>query len=226
MIYNCIDIENNIKDIDKINENIKKCNFKNSKKIIFSPNDNEINNFIEKIKVFGNIYFNNFKFKQCPKNINKDRLYTISGENQNIITKTGSSSGWMGTICENVLENSKIYKWKIKILNSVNKCIMVGIAPIDFDINSSIYNYGWYLFCYDSTLYSGPPHNYVHKETNLNKVKDEVKIIMNMKKKTLKFIINNEDKGESYSNIPIDIPLSPAVLIYNNNDSIEILESN
>ena len=50
MIHNCIDIENNIKDIDKINENIKKCNFKNSKKIRFSPNDNEINNFIEKIK--------------------------------------------------------------------------------------------------------------------------------------------------------------------------------
>ena len=49
---------------------------------------------------------------------------------------------------------------------------------------------------------------------------------MNMEKKTLKFIINNEDKGESYSNIPIDIPLSPVVLMYNKDDSIEILESN
>ena len=66
---------------------LKKFNFKNNKIIRFSLNDNEINNFIEKIKVFGNIYFNNFKFKQCPKNINKDRLYTVTGENQNILTK-------------------------------------------------------------------------------------------------------------------------------------------
>ena len=49
---------------------------------------------------------------------------------------------------------------------------------------------------------------------------------MNIKDKTLKFIIDNEDKGESYSNIPIDIPLAPAVLLYNTDDSIEILESN
>ena len=103
---------------------------------------------------------------------------------------------------------------------------MVGIAPIDFDIISSIYNYGWYYFCYNSSLYSGPPHNYVNKETNLNIVRNEIKIIMNIKDKTLKFIIDNEDKGESYSNIPIDIPLAPAVLLYNTDDSIEILESN
>ena len=103
---------------------------------------------------------------------------------------------------------------------------MVGVAPIDFDINSSIYNYGWYYFCYNSSLYSGPPHNYVNKETNLNIVQNEIKIIMNLKEITLKFIIDNEDKGESYSNIPIDITLTPAVLLYNKNDSIEILESN
>jgi len=47
---------------------------------------------------------------------------------------------------------------------------------------------------------------------------------MNMKKRTLKFIINNEDKGDSYINIPIDKPLFPAVLLLNQNDSIEISE--
>ena len=102
---------------------------------------------------------------------------------------------------------------------------MLGVAPIDFDINSSIYNYSWYYFCYDSKLYSGPPHNYVNKESNLSLVQDEIKIIMNIKNKTLKFIINNEDKGESYSNMPIDIPLAPVALLYNTDDSIEILES-
>ena len=48
---------------------------------------------------------------------------------------------------------------------------------------------------------------------------------MNMKKRTLKFIINNEDKGDSYTNIPIDKPLFPAVLLYDKDDSIEITEN-
>ena len=47
---------------------------------------------------------------------------------------------------------------------------------------------------------------------------------MNMKKRSLKFIINNEDKGDSYTNIPIDKPIFPAVLLENQNDSVEITE--
>ena len=47
---------------------------------------------------------------------------------------------------------------------------------------------------------------------------------MNMEKRTLKFIINNEDKGDSYTNIPIDKPLFPAVMLYHINDSVEIIE--
>ena len=60
--------------------------------------------------------------------------------------------------------------------------------------------------------------------TNLSKVNDEIIVVMNMKKRTLKFIINNEDKGDSYSNIPIDKPVYPAVCLYTINDSVEISE--
>ena len=45
-----------------------------------------------------------------------------------------------------------------------------------------------------------------------------------MKKRALKFIINNEDKGDSYTDIPIDKPLFPAVLLAHQNDSIEIID--
>ena len=102
---------------------------------------------------------------------------------------------------------------------------MVGVAPSDFDINSSSYNTcGWYFYCYNSNFYSGPPFNYGNLKTNLSAVKDEIVIVMNMKKRTLKFIINNEDKGDSYTNIPIDKPLYPAVLLDNKDDSVEITE--
>ena len=45
---------------------------------------------------------------------------------------------------------------------------------------------------------------------------------MNMKKRTLKFIINNEDKGDSYNNIPVDKPLFPAICLHYKDDSVEI----
>ena len=132
----------------------------------------------------------------------------------------------MGTICENELDKSiEEYKWKIKLLNVQFKQVMVGVAPIDFDINSSIYsNCGWYLYCNDSTLFSGPPFNYNYQNRNLSKVNDEIVVVMNMKKRSLKFIINNEDKGDSYTNIPIDKPLFPAVFLLYQNDSVEISE--
>ena len=106
---------------------------------------------------------------------------------------------------------------------------MVGVASSDFDINSSLYNtHGWYLYWHKTynhpPLYSGPPFNYNNKQTNLNKVKDEIIIIMNMKKRSLKYIIDNEDKGESYTNIPLEKPIFPAVLLYDSNDSVQISE--
>ena len=132
----------------------------------------------------------------------------------------------MGTICENELDKSiEEHKWKIKILKTYQKAIMIGVAPIDFDINSSNYSScGWYYYCYNSCLYSGPPFNYGGNKTNLSKVNEEIIVVMNMKKRTLKFIINNEEKGDSYTNIPIDKPLFPAVLLYDQNDSVEISE--
>ena len=45
---------------------------------------------------------------------------------------------------------------------------------------------------------------------------------MNMKKRTLKFIIDNENKGDSYTDLPIDKPLYPAICLINKGDSIQI----
>ena len=49
---------------------------------------------------------------------------------------------------------------------------------------------------------------------------------MNMKKRSLKFIIEGEDKGDSYIDIPLEKPIFPSVLLYNKDDSIEIIEIN
>ena len=91
-------------------------------------------------------------------------------------------------------------------------------------IDISIKNYGWYYYCFNSTLYADFPYNFRNKSTDLKKIKDEIRIIMNMKKKTLKFIIDNEDQKESYFDVPIDNPLTPTILLYDLNDSVQIIE--
>ena len=176
--------------------------------------------------LFSLLQLNNFSFKECPQNIKENRAYSLSGKNNNILTKTGNDFDWAGAICENELESSiEEHKWKIKILKSKKQWIMIGVAPSDFDINSSSYNTcGWYIGVDNSCLYSGPPLNFNGAKTKLSKIKDEIVVIMNMKKRALKFIINNEDNGDSYTNIPIDKPLYPAVCLYNKNDWVEISE--
>ena len=131
----------------------------------------------------------------------------------------------IGVLCENELKLDKEYKWKIKILKTKSYDINIGIAPIDFDYNSSLpFGKGWYYYCLESTLYSGPPHNYYNKKTNLKKPEKEVIVSINMKKRILKFQIDNEEKEEEcYIDIPIDKPIAPSVTLYNKNDSVEII---
>ena len=226
LINDCINIENNIKVINNIYDIIKNINLNKNKNIKFIPEEeNNYKDLLESIKRFGNVCYDNYKFRKCPNNIKEDRKYIICGEKDNIITKTGTNNNWTGTICENKLEKGNEHKWKIKILKTYDYTIMVGVASSDFDINSSSFNTcGWYFYLINSNLWSGPPHNYSKKRTNLMSKKDEIIVIMNMNKRTLKFIINNEDKGESFTDIPIDKPLYPAVFLYNQNDSIEINE--
>ena len=101
-----------------INDNINKYK-KNDKTIIeFIPKEASLKSFLESLNSFGKINLDiySFKFQESPKNINNNRIYTLSGENRNIITKTGKD-GYMGTICEYELDKSiEEHKWKIKIL--------------------------------------------------------------------------------------------------------------
>ena len=155
------------------------------------------------------------------------KKFIITGENNNIITKTSENGYYSGTICENELDKSiEEHKWKIKILKSKSKGIMVGISTNAYNFSEANYDTcGYYLnLCSSPKLYSGPPYNYSNLNTILGKINDELIIVMNMKKRALKFVINNEDKGDSYANIPLDKPLYPSVSIYNKDDSVEINE--
>ena len=77
---------------------------------------------------------------------------------------------------------------------------MIGIAPIDFDINSSMYDKcGWYFYLYGDCLYSGPPHNYVGEYLKIKK-EDESKSSSDSgkKKKRKKFKDEKETASEEH----------------------------
>ena len=93
LINDCINIENNIKDIYDISESIEKCNTNKNIRIFFNPNG--IKDIIEILTSFGYIYSNQYKFKNCPIDVKENRKYEISGENENILTKTGTNNNWM-----------------------------------------------------------------------------------------------------------------------------------
>ena len=103
----------------------------------------------------------------------------------------------------------------------------IGLPGVDIKvpkIGGRINLYGWYFYCFNSTLYSDSPYNFKNKKTNLGKIKDEIKVIMNMKKRTLYFKIDNEDEEIQYIDIPIDYPITPSIILYDLNDSVEIIE--
>ena len=113
LINNCIDIENNIKKINEINEIINKNHLNKNIKIDFSLNEDEINEFLNKIKNFGKIIniekakknyelYNNFDIKMknpihklnshthyvlCLALLNDGRLVSGSYDNTIIIYK-------------------------------------------------------------------------------------------------------------------------------------------
>ena len=225
LINDCILIEDCIKEINYLKENYEKYEKNETLSIDLKLKEEEIN-FLNNIKNLGNIYTNNFffKFKFFIDEYNyTNRKYIIIGEKENIAKKMKEDNQFTLIRCENKLELNKIYKWKINILNSKLKVILVGISQDEEELNPSLNNInGWYFYCFNSTLYSGKPHNYKNKQTNLDKIDKDIIISFDMNKATLSFISKN--KIESYYNIPLDKPLYPSILLHDEYDTIEINE--
>lgn len=225
LINDCILIEDCIKEINYLKENYEKYEKNETLAIDLKLKEEEIN-FLNNIKNLGNIYTNNFffKFKFFIDEYNyTNRKYIIIGEKENVAKKITEDNQFTLIRCENKLELNKIYKWKINILNSKLKVILVGISQDEEELNPSLNNInGWYFYCFNSTLYSGKPHNYKNKQTNLDKIDKDIIISFDMNKATLSFISKN--KIESYYNIPLDKPLYPSILLHDEYDTIEINE--
>jgi len=222
MINSCINIENEIKNISEINENIDKCNSKNIK-IQFLPENEHNIELMDSIKKFGEIFYRDeFKFKFKPGN-----NYNISN-NGLIATKNNGGNKWNCVIMgEKEIPKDRISKWKIKI-NNVNKSsswdIFIGIGPNIF--KSELYNECWSIFRCNTKvqlcLKNNKNINY-NNHNDIIKEGDIIEVIVDRKNGNLSFSLNDINYGIACSTIPKDDILYPTVVLFDQGLSVELV---
>ena len=220
IINDCLNIEKNLKEVKIINsDNIKS----HSLNIKFLPEENKINELKNIINNFGDVCeYELFSKTEIVLNNLKD--YGLSGEKNNIITKIGDD-GYRGTLILNELEKFKEHTWKIKLIKSHdNFHFYLGVATSDLDINKPTINCGWYLYVWNGSLSTSYPENLINKKFKAKIPKNEIVLVMNMMERTLKYIIDGEDYGIVFQDIPIDKPLFPAIYMYYTNDSLQFIK--
>ena len=105
IIKDCINIENNIKDINSINDKLKNGNLNDEVDINFSPENKELDDFIQNVKTFGKIISKNYIINKndfdlistwINKNISKyELLYkaTVDGDSIDDFIKKCENKG-------------------------------------------------------------------------------------------------------------------------------------
>ena len=81
LINDCLNIENSIKEISNIDKGIKKYGETKNIDIKFYPDEDNINNFLNTVKNYGNIYYNN----KCIYNLNLRNNISLINEKNNVL---------------------------------------------------------------------------------------------------------------------------------------------
>lgn len=146
-INECIKIENSIKIIKDLDENIKKYNSQKIEIKFITQKENDFNDILSKINEFGEIINGDeiYKFK-FRNGVN----YNVN-ENGLIATKNLGGSSWNCTIFgDKEIQKNKISKWKIRLNEIISGYIIIGIGPLNPNNKNEFYNECWSFFCYDS----------------------------------------------------------------------------
>ena len=227
-IYDCINIENNIKNIIEINENINKCNSKKIN-ITFLPEEDKITEFLENIKTFGDIFNEDdckLKFVFKPGN-----NYIVSN-NGFMATKNNGKDNWNCVVVgDKEIPKNKITKWKIKINKNKDKSkkysdIYIGIGPQIFKGN--LYDECWSIFSGSNEKVGlklkDKSSNY-KDHLEVLKEGDIIEVIVDRKLGNLSFAVNDINYGIACSTIPKNDSLYPTIVLFEQGLSVEIVQA-
>ena len=223
MINDCINIENNINDINIIKTKIQNCNLKDKTEIEFSPEEKEINQILDTIKTFGSIFNYSFKFKW-----KKGQYYTLTNNDLCATKTSGGTSHNCNVLGDIILPKDRINKWKIKIKKFKDSTydwgMLIGVSPSNINQNETeLYRKTWTFICGSSNV-SIKSANQTKYKKNKERLKegDIIEVIMNTINGELSFSVNESNYGIACK-IPKNIDLSPFVLFYDEGNSIELL---
>ncbi len=227
LINDCINIENNIKNINLINESIKK--FNNFDSLIkFQNKDNELMTLLESIKNFGGITENDDDIQDFKFIFNQGNHYLVTN-NGKIATRNDGNNNFKCVIIGNKeIPKNKISKWKFKINSEITHSYIIGIGQNNYNNeNEEFYKKCWSFDCNNRKLIlkSGLYSDYKNNNKFNEKIKkgDIIEIEINRIKNTLSYIINDINLGIACSDISNNDSLYPIVILYGSNTSIEII---
>ena len=220
-INKCINIENSVKEIKDLDENIKKYNSQKIE-IKFITQKDDFQNIISKINEYGEIIDNNdifrFKFKEGQN-------YSVS-ENGLTASKISEGTTWDCSIFgDKEIPKNRISKWKIKLNEIGSDCnIIIGIGPQNPNNKTNFYQYCYSFYCYNSQkiIKSGSPSDYNGHSEKLKKG-DIVEVIVDRKSGNLSFAVNDIDYGLAHSKIPKDDTLYPVVMLEYKGQKVELI---
>ena len=145
LINECIKIEKNLKEINILNENVNKINKLNKIIIKFSPNEEEINNELERIKSFGKVELLNLKVSfESSSIINDDinKQNTIINWIQEKINKKDINFKLIFKMTKHGYDGKSFHKYcdnkgpNLILIKTNKNRIFGGFTPLSWDNNA------------------------------------------------------------------------------------------
>ena len=220
LINDCINIENNVKNINIIQENVKKCNDLTNIKIDFFPKEEGVNEILNVFKKFGQVADQNdyglFKF-QWENHDNCE----LSNKNKKI--KKIKNKGWNTNIKGNkILRKNMMNTFKIRV-NNIDRDksgLSFGLARVSCNFSSdNLYCEEWNFNC-SNFHYNSKLKSFKNEQINKN---DIITFIVDLNKGSLSVKKNDNNLGTIYD-IPKNEDLIPCISIYYVGNEIEIID--
>jgi len=220
LINDCINIENNIKIINLVKDNLSKNVDLDSQVKFYTGNDELLFKAIKNFGVIGEI---NEQFKFVFK---QGQNYELSNDNK-IATKTGNDGFDCTIIGNKEIPKNQISQWVFKINSDVNGAFIIGVGPDNPNNEIEFYRNCWSLDINNMKLIlkSGKYSDYKNNELKITVKKgDIIKVDANRINNELSFSINGHNCGIASSEIPQNDTLYPVAIFQRTNTSIEILD--
>ena len=225
----CINIENSIKNIKEINDDIIKCQNFDNKQIKFIPENEELfKEFLEKIKNFGELKNISLEFVEIEnpwtierfKN-NKNFFYYTLKENNYIAEKTENNNYIHSIKAMNQLQKNKIYKLEFLPNYKAND---FGIGFGDFSVtinNSALYSAQNSVCLKNNGLFINSQN--INENIKLENGK-KYEFIIDIKNKKFSLFTNDENFGEYEFNFQDNIFAQASIRNVGNSIKIKTYE--